>query len=121
MFDIGFSELFVIGIVALIVIGPERLPRVARIAGHFFGRAQRYVSTVKSEINREMQLDDLKKLQSEMQNSMFDLKNTFTEQLQNTEQEIKDALPKRISLEESVANAELKKDENHETSKNAGL
>ena len=66
MFDIGFSELLVIGVVALVVIGPERLPKVARTLGHLLGRAQRYVNDVKSDINREMQLDELKKLQSEV-------------------------------------------------------
>ena len=66
MFDIGFSELMVIGVVALIVIGPERLPKVARTLGHLLGRAQRYVNDVKSDINREIQLDELKKLASTM-------------------------------------------------------
>jgi sec-independent protein translocase protein TatB len=61
MFDIGFSELLLIGIVALIVIGPERLPKVARTAGHLFGRFQRYVNSVKSDISREMELDELRK------------------------------------------------------------
>jgi sec-independent protein translocase protein TatB len=61
MFDIGFSELLVIGVVALIVIGPERLPKVARTAGHLYGRLQRYVSTVKSDISREIQLDEIKR------------------------------------------------------------
>ncbi|MBS1130418.1 MAG: Sec-independent protein translocase TatB [Proteobacteria bacterium] len=69
MFDIGFSELMVIGVVALIVIGPERLPKVARTLGHLLGRAQRYVSDVKSDINREMQLDELKKLQTQVTDS----------------------------------------------------
>jgi sec-independent protein translocase protein TatB len=61
MFDIGFSELVVIGIVALIVIGPERLPKVARTAGHLYGRLQRYVSTVKSDISQEIQLDEIRR------------------------------------------------------------
>jgi sec-independent protein translocase protein TatB len=61
MFDIGFSELLVIGVVALIVIGPERLPKVARTAGHLFGRFQRYVSSVKADIGREMDLEELRK------------------------------------------------------------
>ncbi|MBK7684606.1 MAG: twin-arginine translocase subunit TatB [Rhodocyclaceae bacterium] len=60
MFDVSLSELMIVGIVALIVIGPERLPRVARTMGHLLGRLQRYVGQVKSDINREMQLDDLK-------------------------------------------------------------
>jgi sec-independent protein translocase protein TatB len=61
MFDIGFTELLVIGVVALIVIGPERLPKVARTAGHLYGRLQRYVSTVRSDISREIQLDDIRR------------------------------------------------------------
>jgi sec-independent protein translocase protein TatB len=67
MFDIGFSELFVIGVVALLVLGPERLPRVARTAGHLLGRLQRYVNDVKSDISREMQLDELRKLQAQVE------------------------------------------------------
>jgi sec-independent protein translocase protein TatB len=69
VFDIGFSELMVIGIVALIVIGPERLPKVARTMGHLFGRMQRYVNDVKADISREMELDELKKLQSSLQDT----------------------------------------------------
>ncbi|MHB1093114.1 Sec-independent protein translocase protein TatB [Thiobacillus sp.] len=61
MFDIGFSELVVIGVVALIVVGPERLPKVARTAGHLYSRMQRYVSSVKSDIGREIQLDELRR------------------------------------------------------------
>lgn len=61
MFDIGFSELVVIGVIALIVIGPERLPKVARTAGHLYGRMQRYVSAVKSDISREIQLDEIRR------------------------------------------------------------
>jgi sec-independent protein translocase protein TatB len=61
MFDIGFTELIVIGVVALIVIGPERLPKVARTAGHLYGRMQRYVSSVKSEISNEIQLDEIRR------------------------------------------------------------
>lgn len=62
MFDIGFSELLIVGVVALIVIGPERLPRVARTVGHLYGRMQRYVSSVKSDISQEMQLDEMRRL-----------------------------------------------------------
>jgi sec-independent protein translocase protein TatB len=62
MFDIGFTELLVIGVVALIVIGPERLPKVARTAGHLYGRLQRYVSSVKSDISHEIQLDEMRRM-----------------------------------------------------------
>ena len=69
MFDIAFSELMIIGVVALLVIGPEKLPKVARTLGHLLGRAQRYVNDVKSDISREIQLDELKKLQTEVTES----------------------------------------------------
>jgi Sec-independent protein translocase TatB len=72
MFDIGFSELAVIGVVALIVIGPERLPKVARTVGHLLGRAQRYAATVKSDISRELELEELKKTGQQFQQSLHD-------------------------------------------------
>ena len=67
MFDIGFCEIVVIAVVALIVIGPEKLPKMARTLGHLFGRLQRYVNDVKADINREMELDELRKLQKQVQ------------------------------------------------------
>jgi sec-independent protein translocase protein TatB len=67
MFDIGFSELMVIAVVALVVIGPERLPRVARTLGHLFARLQRYVNDVKADINREIELDELRKFRDEFE------------------------------------------------------
>ncbi len=69
MFDIGFTELIVVGVVALIVIGPERLPKVARTAGHLYGRIQRYVSSVKSDISHEIQLDEIRRVGVEIKNS----------------------------------------------------
>ena len=70
MFDIGLSELIVIGVVALIVIGPERLPKVARTAGHLYGRMQRYVSSVKSDISQEIQLDEIRRAGQDFKNSV---------------------------------------------------
>lgn len=67
MFDIGFSEMMVIAVVALIVIGPERLPKVARTLGHLWGRAQRYINGVKADISRDMALDELRKMQQKVQ------------------------------------------------------
>ena len=67
MFDVGFSELMVVGVVALVVIGPERLPKVAKTVGHLLGRAQRYVSDVKGDIQREFELDELRKMRTEME------------------------------------------------------
>jgi len=83
MFDIGFSELMVIGIVALLVIGPEKLPKVARTLGHLLGRAQRYVNDVKSDINREIQLDELKKLQSEVTESARSLEDSVRKEFES--------------------------------------
>lgn len=70
MFDIGFTELLMIGVVALVVIGPERLPKVARTAGHLYGRMQRYVSDVKSDISREIEIDELKRAGQEFKQSV---------------------------------------------------
>ena len=83
MFDIGFSELMVIGVVALLVLGPERLPKVARTTGHLLGRLQRYVSDVKSDINREMQLDELKKLQTQVTESARSLEDSVRKEYES--------------------------------------
>ena len=88
MFDIAFSELLIIGIVALVVIGPERLPKVARTVGHLLGRMQRYVSDVKSDISREMKLDELKKLRAEVQDSAQDLQRSITSEMRSVEQSV---------------------------------
>jgi sec-independent protein translocase protein TatB len=88
MFDIGFSELMVIGIVALIVIGPERLPKVARTLGHLLGRAQRYVNDVKSDINREIQLDELKKLQTQVTDSARAMEETMRKEYESARSSI---------------------------------
>lgn len=88
MFDVGFSELFVIAIVALVVIGPERLPKVARTAGHLLGRLQRYVNDVKSDINREMQLDELKKLQADVQESARSIERSVSSEMQSAQQSL---------------------------------
>ena len=76
MFDVGFSEIVVIGVVALIVVGPERLPKAARTMGLLFGRLQRYVSDVKADISREMELDELRKLQKQVQGAAQEFKTS---------------------------------------------
>lgn len=85
MFDIGLSELMLIAVVALVVIGPERLPKVARTAGHILGRLQRYVSDVKADINREMQLDELKTLQKQMTEQVNSISNSVTHEMREVE------------------------------------
>jgi sec-independent protein translocase protein TatB len=69
MFDVSFTELMVIGVVALVVIGPERLPKVARTLGHLVGRAQRYVNDVKADIQREVELDELRKFKDQVKDA----------------------------------------------------
>ena len=88
MFDIGFSELLLIAIVALIVIGPERLPKVARTLGHLFGRMQRYVNDVKADISREMELDELKKMQSSMEDTARTMRDSVNRGISETEGEL---------------------------------
>ncbi|WP_018230209.1 Sec-independent protein translocase protein TatB [Methyloversatilis universalis] len=88
MFDIGFSELFVIGVVALLVLGPERLPRVARTAGHLLGRLQRYVSDVKADISREMQLEELRKLQAQVEQQVRDVERQASEAVSTANKEV---------------------------------
>jgi sec-independent protein translocase protein TatB len=98
MFDIGFSEIVVIALVALIVIGPERLPRTARMLGHLFGRLQRYVNEVKADINREMELDELRRLKqevkgaaSEFERSMQTVATDFQSSVKSVEQQLNEA------------------------------
>lgn len=85
MFDIGFSEIVVIAVVALVVIGPERLPRVARTLGHLFGRMQRYVNDVKADIAREMELDELKRLQANVEDAARSIEHTVAQEFRETE------------------------------------
>jgi sec-independent protein translocase protein TatB len=88
MFDIGFSELLVIGVVALIVIGPEKLPRMARTVGHLAGRLQRYVSDVKADINREIELDELRKMRDSMQQAASSFESNVQSELHKTETDL---------------------------------
>ena len=76
MIDFGFDKLALIGAVALIVIGPEKLPRVARTVGHLVGKAQRYVADVKAEVNRSIELEELQKMKSEFENAARDVEQT---------------------------------------------
>ncbi len=76
MIDFGLDKLALIGAVALIVIGPEKLPRVARTVGHLLGKAQRYVADVKAEVNRSIELDELKKMKTQFEDAARDVENT---------------------------------------------
>jgi len=102
MFDIALSEITLIAVVALIVIGPERLPKVARTLGHLFGRLQRYVNDVKADINREMELDELRKLKSEVQSAAQDLQHSVTQAAQDVESGVR-SVEAQINASESEA------------------
>ncbi len=110
MFDIGFSEMIVIAVIALIVLGPEKLPRVARTAGHLLGRMQRYVNDVKADINREIELDELRKLQKEMQDTAQSIEQTVKGEITAVESEFRqigDATQKALAepVSDPVADA----------------
>ena len=105
MFDIGFSELIVIGIVALLVLGPERLPKVARTTGHLLGRLQRYVSDVKSDISREMQLDELKKLQEEARQSAMSFESSVRGEMAGIENGVTSSLQSASSAVADLENS----------------
>ena len=77
MIDLGISKMALIGAVALIVIGPEKLPRVARTVGTLLGKAQRYISDVKQEVNRSMELDEFKKMKESVQDAARDVENSI--------------------------------------------
>ncbi|OGA56184.1 MAG: twin arginine-targeting protein translocase TatB [Betaproteobacteria bacterium RIFCSPLOWO2_12_FULL_65_14] len=85
MFDVGFSELMVIAVVALIVIGPERLPKVARTLGNLLGRLQRYVNDVKADINREMELDSLRNFKQEFESAAQSVESGIRDEFNKTE------------------------------------
>lgn len=92
MFDVGLSELMVIAAVALVVIGPERLPKVARTAGLLLGRLQRYVTDVKADINREIQLDELKQLQQQVTDQVTSLEASVTHEMREVESSVNTAV-----------------------------
>ena len=88
MFDVGFSEMLVIAVVALIVIGPERLPKVARTLGHLWGRAQRYVNGVKADIARDMAIEEFRQLQQQVQQEASSIERTVNQTVQTLNQQV---------------------------------
>jgi sec-independent protein translocase protein TatB len=103
MLDLGLTKMALIGVVALVVLGPERLPGVARTAGALFGRAQRYINDVKSEVAREMELDELKKMRTEFETAASNVESTIHDNLKRTEADLNDAFGKGEAVSPSVA------------------
>src|SRR5512143_381136 len=86
MIDLGIEKMLVIGAVALIVIGPEKLPRVARTVGTLLGKAQRYVADVKAEVNRSIELEELKKMKEQFETAASDIQNTVQREVNEANQ-----------------------------------
>lgn len=88
MFDIGFTEMVIVAVVALIVLGPERLPKVAKQAGQWMSKLRRYVDDVKSDINRQMELDELRKLKTEVTEAAQTLHSSMQSAVSETKTEL---------------------------------
>jgi sec-independent protein translocase protein TatB len=103
MLDLGLTKMALIGVVALVVLGPERLPRVARTAGALFGRAPRYINDVKSEVTREMELDELRRMKSEFETAASNVEHSIHDNLRKHETELNDAWNAGTSVTPSIA------------------
>jgi len=88
MIDIGLSKMALIGAVALVVIGPEKLPRVARTVGALLGKAQRYVADVKAEVNQAMELDELRRMKQTVEDAARDVQQSVRETAAELEQDL---------------------------------
>ncbi len=109
MFDISFMEILVISIVALIVIGPERLPAVARTLGHLYGRCRNFVYSVKTDIHNEMRMEELKKMQSSVQDTAQSIENSIrqsVDQLETTVTDTKNNENPAVNLSASQSHTE---------------
>jgi sec-independent protein translocase protein TatB len=103
MLDLGLTKMALIGVVALVVLGPERLPRVARTAGALFGRAQRYINDVKAEVTREIELDELRRMKTEFESAARNVETTIHENIQRHETELNEAWNAGTAVSPSIA------------------
>ena len=104
MIDIGLSKMALIGVVALVVIGPEKLPKVARTVGTLLGKAQRYVNDVKAEVNRSMELDELRKMKENVETAARDVEQSVQTSAKDFEKDWNEAT---AEFNESSAKAAL--------------
>ncbi|WP_233851513.1 Sec-independent protein translocase protein TatB [Paraburkholderia sp. HD33-4] len=107
MLDLGLTKMALIGVVALVVLGPERLPRVARTAGALFGRAQRYINDVKAEVTREIELDELRRMKTEFEKAASNVETTVHDNLRKHENELNEAWNSGTSVSPSIAGGAL--------------
>ncbi|MBC7415844.1 MAG: Sec-independent protein translocase subunit TatB [Herminiimonas sp.] len=102
MIDLGLTKMALIGVVALVVIGPEKLPKVARMAGSLFGRAQRYINEVKSEVSREIELDELRKMQREVEEAAASAGSAIKDTVGQVDADLKDAWHDGMHVDQST-------------------
>jgi sec-independent protein translocase protein TatB len=105
MIDFGFDKIALIGAVALIVIGPEKLPRVARTVGHFIGKAQRYVADVKAEVNRSIELEELKKMKTEFEDAARGVEQDLSTEMRRHEADLGAVWNEATNLEPAAIGA----------------
>ena len=101
MIDFGFDKIALIGAVALVVIGPEKLPRVARTVGHLVGKAQRYVADVKAEVNRSIELEELKKMKTEFEDAARSVEKSVSNEIHQTAAELEKSWSDGVSPPDS--------------------
>ncbi len=103
MLDLGLTKMAIIGAVALVVLGPERLPRVARTAGALFGRAQRYINDVKAEVTREIELEELRRMKTDFESAARNVEHSIHDNLRRHENELNEAWRAGTSVSPSIA------------------
>ncbi|MES2898452.1 MAG: Sec-independent protein translocase protein TatB [Pseudomonadota bacterium] len=111
MIDLGLSKIAIIGVVALVVIGPEKLPKVARMVGSLYGRAQRYLHEVKSEVSREIELDELRNLKKEVEDTAYSIRSDVESSIQESIDDVESAwrdLPSSTAPAASMSDLERK-------------
>ena len=107
MIDLGISKLALIGVVALVVIGPEKLPKVARMAGTLFGRAQRYINDVKAEVSREIELESLRKMQGEVEQAAQNVSQSINQGWQDVSSDVGSVFSDTPSVNTPVPSTEF--------------
>jgi sec-independent protein translocase protein TatB len=106
MLDLGLTKMALIGVVALVVLGPERLPRVARTAGALFGRAQRYVNDVKAEVTREIELEELRRMKTDFETAARNVENTVHSTVHREEAALTEAFQAGMPATSTIAGGE---------------
>lgn len=121
MFDLGLTKMALIGVVALVVLGPERLPRVARTAGALFGRAQRYINDVKAEVTREVELEELRRMKTDFEEAARNVENKIHDGVRQHEAELNEAWQDGTHVSPGIAGGAAAEDAaqpSHETGGN---